>query len=202
MFVRSAGRAVRHGAVFVSAAVACAQTLSSPLVRAEPSQASSPLAMIEPAATVPDARAKSAERSIPGASEPTQGGNRSGHCRWAHCRSLAIGRSSRPRAVHRRRPWLRHPMFRRRVRRRRRDLPSPIIRCSPSWVRSPAKAREWEFSSMKPIRPRCACGPARATRDAFSRRSAAGKLLLSRASGPQRWLCCRSDRQRRHVHRR
>jgi hypothetical protein len=75
MFVPSAGRAVRHGVAFASAAVACAQTLSLPLVRAEPSQASSPLAMIEPATTVTDAPAKSAERSVPVASEPTQGGN-------------------------------------------------------------------------------------------------------------------------------
>jgi hypothetical protein len=75
MFVPSAGRAVRHGTVLVSAAVACAQTLSSPLVGAEPSQASSPLAMIEPATTVTDAPAKSAKRSVPVPSEPAQGGN-------------------------------------------------------------------------------------------------------------------------------
>jgi hypothetical protein len=77
MLVRSAGRTARQGAALVAAAgvVAFGQIVRLALAGAESAQDSSPLVMIEPAASVIDASAEPAKHTGPVASDPPQGGN-------------------------------------------------------------------------------------------------------------------------------
>ena len=74
MFVASAGRAARQGAASVLAAwVAVGQILSPTLAVAEPARES--VAIIKPAATVPDVPTESVKHSVLSAGEPMHVGN-------------------------------------------------------------------------------------------------------------------------------
>jgi hypothetical protein len=73
--IPNVGTMGRRGIALAVGVVAFGQILGLLPAGAEPAQDSSSLVMIDPAATVTDAPAKSAQRSVPVASEPTQGGN-------------------------------------------------------------------------------------------------------------------------------
>jgi hypothetical protein len=199
MFEPSAERMARQGAVLAAGVVAFAQIVGSAFAGTESAQDSPSLVMIDPATTVMDAPAAPTKRVGPVTREPGKGGNPL----W----SLPLSSLS----VTRERPIF-SPS--------RRPPPPPAV-AAPyvppvSQSQPPSKppepdhppltlvgtlaetARELESSSLRLIRPRCVCGPARITRDGCCARSAAEKPSSKRASGRRRSPWRRSALPPRH----